>query len=74
MGLFSLFGRKKERQQTLDLRTVTDDPVEAARLAGDGLFIIDVPVEKIRVLDFWGADPDNPFVATLREYAEGRCG
>lgn len=74
MGLFSLFGRKKEHQQTLDLRTVTDDPVEAASLAGDGLFIIDVPVEKIRVLDFWGADPDNPFVATLREYAEGRCG
>jgi hypothetical protein len=73
MGLSSLFGWKKERQQTLDLRTVTDNPVDAARLAGDGLFIIDVPVEKIRVLDFVGADPDNPFVVTLREYAEGRC-
>jgi hypothetical protein len=74
MGLFSFFTRAESRKKSLDLRGVTDDPLEGERLAGGGLFILEVPVEKIRVLDFWGSDEDNPFVATLREYAEGRCG
>lgn len=74
MGLFSFLRRSEPRIETLDLRGVTGDPVEGERLARGGLFILDVPVEKIRVLDFWGADPDNPFVVTLREYAAGRCG
>ena len=74
MGLFSFFKRQDSRKPTVDLRPVTDNPLEAFHLAGDAPFVIDVPVEKIRVLDFWGADPDNPFVTTLREYAAGRCG
>jgi len=73
MGLFSFFKRKHSRQPATDLSPETDNPLEALPLAGDAPFVIGIPVEKIRVLDFWGADPDNPFVLTLREYAAGRC-
>ncbi len=71
--MLSIFSKRRDKRRTTDLRAVTDNPIDAARLAGDGLFIIDVPVQKLRVLNFWGADPDNPFVATLREYADGLC-
>lgn len=74
MGLFSFFTRAESRKESRDLRGVTEDPLEGERLAEGGLFVLDVPAEKIRVLDFRGVDPDNPFVVTLSEYAAGRCG
>lgn len=66
-----LRGFRREKAP-LDLRSVTNDPVEAAKLAQGGRFIIEVPVANIRFLGFWGADAHNPLVLTVRGYAEGK--
>ncbi len=70
--MFSLFRRRKK--ELVDFRGEDISPVEAERRAGGRKFVVDVPVEKIRAAGFSGADPQNPFVLTLRAYGEGRCG
>jgi len=70
--MFSIFRRRQP--EVLDLRGLTEDPVEGLSRAGERPFLLEVPVESIRAVGFAGADPWNPFVLTLREYAAGRCG
>jgi len=69
-----VFFFRRRRPEVSDLRGIVDDPVEGLRRAGDRPFLLEVPVESIRAVDFAGADPWNPFVLTLREYAAGQCG
>ncbi|MEY3480924.1 MAG: hypothetical protein RIQ71_1699 [Verrucomicrobiota bacterium] len=71
--MFSIFRKLVGDKVTLDLRGEVEDPVEGWRRAAGGPFLIDVPAAKLRVLDFWGGDPHNPFIVTLQEYAAGRC-
>lgn len=71
--MFSIFRKTAGSLVTLDLRGKVEDPLEGCRIGQDGPFVIDVAAENIRALGFWGADPHNPFVLTLREYAAGRC-
>lgn len=73
MSLLSFFMRRSRGHGVLDLRGANGDPIETFRLAGGRAFVLDVAAENIRALGFWGADPHNPFVSTLREYAAGRC-
>ena len=60
----------------IDLRGVTDDPVEAAYRAGLRPFLIDVPLASCRVLPGSGfacaATAGNPFVDTLIAYGADR--
>lgn len=73
MSLLSFFTRRSRGRGVLDLRGTNEDLLETFRLTGGSAFVVDVSAENIRVLGFWGADPNNPFVLTLREYAAGRC-
>ena len=69
-----VFFFRRRKPEVSDLRGIVDDPVEGLRRAGDRPFLLEVPVESMRAVGFAGADPWNPFVLTLREYAAGQCG
>ncbi len=73
VNLFRIFSGCSKQKQSVDLRGLTSDPVAAAGMAAGRRFLIEVPITKVRLLNFWGGDPNNPWVLTLREYAAGRC-
>jgi hypothetical protein len=56
-----------------DLRGVTDNPLEGFYRANGRPFLLEVPMEKCFSIGFWGTDPHNPFVQTLRAYGQGSC-
>jgi len=72
-AMFSFFRKRRRRNPPLDLRGVVDDPRDAWLRARGEPFLFDVPAAKVRAIGFAGLDPANPFVATLRDYAAGRC-
>lgn len=71
--MFSFLTRRRKKRDLLDLRGVADHPEVAWRRAQGRPFLLEIPAAKIRAVGFAGADPWNPFVLTLREYAAGRC-
>lgn len=58
--------------ELVDLRSETNDPIEALYLSAGRPFLVNIPVNRCRTFGL-ALDRDNPLVRTLREYGEGRC-
>jgi hypothetical protein len=58
----------KKGKEVIDLRGLTDNPVEACYMAQGRKFIMDIPIEKCRSIGFSCANPQNPFVKSLLLY------
>jgi hypothetical protein len=63
---------KVKSKEVVDLRGLTDNPVEACYMAQGRKFLMDIPIEKCRSIGFSCANPHNPFVNSLLLYQKNK--